>query len=210
MSPALDLFLIILILVIIIAAVVFFVFKPSFGFKKTKTVDDIAKNYSVDTLWKALNSQIVKLHELGQYTEATEIAEQALKTAQETLGSENPQVAITMNNLAAIYKGQRKFIEAESLYKQAINIWEKSSGKNSIEVASGLNNLGDLYSAIGKNTEAEAFYKQSITMFETVVGKKSPNFIIATENLIDLYKRTGNNSKAIILEEKLKQIKTSI
>jgi tetratricopeptide (TPR) repeat protein len=47
---------------------------------------------------------------------------------EKALGPEHPNVATSLNNLAALYKAQGRYAEAEPLYRRALEIWEKALG----------------------------------------------------------------------------------
>jgi tetratricopeptide (TPR) repeat protein len=203
-----DLIFLVVVIVIVVAVVLIVInrFFPV-NIQVTKTPESVLKGVDQETLWKALNIQIVKLHDTGQYDAAIEVAEEALKAATEIYGPNNSQTAISMNNLAAIYQGQGRLPEAEELYKKAMVIWEKSAGKNSYEVASCLNNLADVYLSQQKYKDSETFYKLAFTILENLYGKEHPNLITVMENMVELYKKTASTGKATILEEKIRLIK---
>ena len=207
MTSIIDLLPIILIAVVIIVILVIFLPKLFQQKRAMPTVEELTRGHDVDTLWKALNIQLVKLHELGQYKEATKIAEESLKSVKDIYGSDHIQTAMLTNNLAALYRGQARFIEAEPLFKEAIVIWEKHLGKESNEVASGLNNLADVYKLQKKYPDAESLYKNSLEIFEKNLGKEDINVAVVMENLADLYKNTGNTSKATIMDERARLIR---
>jgi len=78
--------------------------------------------------WNRLNEQFVILYQEGRYSEAAEVAEEALAVAEKTLGPDHPDVAASLNNLAGIYQAQGKYAEAEPLNKRALEIQEKVLG----------------------------------------------------------------------------------
>ncbi|MDZ8187923.1 MAG: tetratricopeptide repeat protein, partial [Nostoc sp. ChiSLP02] len=45
-------------------------------------------------------------------------------------GEEHPDVALSLNNLAALYYSQGRYSEAEPLYIQALDIFEQRLGAN--------------------------------------------------------------------------------
>lgn len=79
---------------------------------------------------QVLNDTAVSLYEQGQYDDAAELAERALKIAQDTLGPENPQVVPFLNNLGVIYYAQGKYADAAAIYEQAIRMTEPSLGSD--------------------------------------------------------------------------------
>ncbi len=60
------------------------------------------------------------------------------------MGSDHPQVAIGLNNLAGLYMVQDKYGDAESLYRRTLVIWERALGKDHPDVAMALENYADL------------------------------------------------------------------
>ena len=65
----------------------------------------------------------------------------------EGLGPDHPDVATSLNNLAALYHDQGRYADAEPLYKRSLAIHEKSLGPDHPDVATSLNNLAELYQA---------------------------------------------------------------
>jgi hypothetical protein len=55
---------------------------------------------------------------------------QALSMTKCLLGDEHPDVAQSLNNLALLYKSQRRYSDAEPLYIEALAIAEKRLGAN--------------------------------------------------------------------------------
>jgi cell division septation protein DedD len=88
-----------------------------------------------------LNDNSVKLYEQGKYNEAAELSEHALKRAEDTLGPNNPQIAIFLNNLAVIYYAQGKYAEAAAQYERALGITEQAFGADHPRVKSLLEGL---------------------------------------------------------------------
>ena len=88
-----------------------------------------------------LNEQVEQLYEQGKYTEAIPLAEKVLAIREKVLGSEHPDVATSLNNLAFLYFLQGNYIKAEPLYFRSLAILEKVLGKEHLDVAQSLNNL---------------------------------------------------------------------
>ena len=75
--------------------------------------------------------------------------------AEKALGPEHPQVATSLNNLAALYYAQGQYAEAELLFQRALAIWEKALGPEHPQVASSLENYAALLRELDRNAEAE-------------------------------------------------------
>ena len=56
--------------------------------------------------WKALHNQAKALNQQGKYREALPVAKEALNVAENTFGPDHPNVAISINELALLYKAQ--------------------------------------------------------------------------------------------------------
>ena len=137
-----------------------------------------------------LEQQMVDLYDQGKYAEAISLAEKILAIHQKEYGNEHPETAISLNNLAELYRRQEiKLSEAESLYKQALAIRQKN--ENHSETAISLNNLGLLYRSQGKLSEAESLYKQALTIVREKLRNNHPNTGIFMNNLAELYRVQG-------------------
>ena len=56
--------------------------------------------------WEGLTDQVYALSRQGQYGQAIIVAQKALAAAEESFGLKHPAVAITLNNLAGLYRAQ--------------------------------------------------------------------------------------------------------
>jgi tetratricopeptide (TPR) repeat protein len=114
-----------------------------------------AFTYTQEELWEHLVTKTNRLYKRGQYLEAVDVAKDALKVAEETFGSEHPNMVLSLSNLAILYHEQGKYVEAELLYKRALAISEKALGKDHPDVATVLENMAVLYEKIWKKDEAK-------------------------------------------------------
>ena len=96
----------------------------------------------------------------GQYALAEVPYQRCLDAVKEKLGDRHPDVATSLNNLAALYESQgRYYEEAESLYQQAIALRQELLGDRHPDVAQSLNNLAALYKSQGRYEAAEPLYQ---------------------------------------------------
>lgn len=68
-----------------------------------------------------LYSQVFELYDQGRYSEAADIAKEALKVAENTFGEDHPNVAISLNNLAYLYDCQGNHAQSGPLYRRALD-----------------------------------------------------------------------------------------
>ena len=82
---------------------------------------------------------------------------------EKVLGSDHPDVAKQLNNLALLCQNQGKYEEVEKYYQRALAIYESKLGEDDPNVAKTKNNLASAYLKQGKYKEAEILYKQVLT-----------------------------------------------
>ena len=111
--------------------------------------------HSQENLQYELNYKVRELYKQGEYSEATDVAKEALKVAENTFGPDHPRVATSLNNLGEVYGAQGRYAEAEPLYKRALAILEEALGSEHPEVARMLQNMVELYKVMGNKEEAE-------------------------------------------------------
>ena len=117
-------------------------------------------------------------------------------------GPDHPEVALSLNNLAALYDDEGKYSEAEPLYKRSLAIREKVFGPDHPDVANSLNNLAFLYQHQGNDAEAELLYKRSLAIREKTLGPDHPDVATSLVNLGGVYVEQGKYAEAEILFER--------
>ena len=112
--------------------------------------------------------------EMGEYQRAEEWLEHLL-AIREQEGKEDIELALALNDLAAVYYYQSRYEEAESLCKRSLEIREKKLGKDHPDVATALNNLAELYKSQGRYEEAEPLYQRALAIFKAKFPSGHPN-----------------------------------
>ena len=112
------------------------------------------------------------------------------------LGPDHPNVAPSLNNLAALYRAQGRYADAEPLYKRSLAIREKELGPDHPDVAQTLNNLAELYRAQGRYADAGPLYKRSLAIWEKALGPDHPDVGLSLNNLAALYNDQGRYADA--------------
>ena len=139
------------------------------------------------------------LHKQNQYHKVEHYYLRALKFYRR-LSQTNPQayepaLAMTLNNLAALYNDIRRFTESESMYKESLEIYRRLSQTNpqayEPDVAMTLNNLALLYSDLQRFTESESMYKEALGIYrrlsQTNPQAYEPALAMTLNNLAALY-----------------------
>ncbi len=143
-----------------------------------------------------LKQQAIQLYQQGKYAEAIPLAEQALEIQKKVLRENHPDIAISINDLALLYKKQGRYQEAEDFYKQALNIYKLSLRENHPNVATSLVNLASLYYSRGRYPEAEDFYKQALNIYKLSPDNNYSELATTLNNLAVLYERLSYYHKA--------------
>ncbi len=84
---------------------------------------------------------------------------------EKALGANHPDVAQSLNNLAALHENQGRYAEAEPLYKRALAIQEETLGPDHPHVAILLSNLAVLYRNQGRYAEAIKAIRRASTIY---------------------------------------------
>jgi tetratricopeptide (TPR) repeat protein len=136
------------------------------------------------------------LRSRAEYGEAASVFERSLALTEMELGPENPEVAISLNNLAVLYKDQGYYAKAEGLYKRALAIDEKALGPDDESVATTLNNLARLWHAQGQYAKAEPLYERAVAIWKKALGPENAKVAAGFNNLAQLYSAEGQGIKA--------------
>lgn len=138
--------------------------------------------------WKRLVQETQSLYGQGRYAPAMVSAKEALRVAENTFGPDHPDVAVSLSNLAELYRSQGRYAETEPLYRRALAIREKALGLGHPEVGASLNNLALLYVSLGRYAEAETLYRRSLEIKENAFGPDHPDVALGLNNLAAVYR----------------------
>jgi tetratricopeptide (TPR) repeat protein len=136
----------------------------------------------------------------GFYDLAEPWHEQCREVTRRRLGDNHPDVATSLNNLAALYESQGRYKEAEPLYLEALDLRKRLLGDNHPDVGQSLNNLAVLYRSQGRYKEAEPLYLEALDLCKRLLGDNHPD--VATyvaqslNNLAVLYNAQGRYKEA--------------
>jgi tetratricopeptide (TPR) repeat protein len=128
----------------------------------------------------SLNNLAELLKAQGKYDEAEPLFQQSLAIRRKVcaihlaassrdhsckvLGEEHPDVATSLNNLAALLNAQGKYDESILLFTRSLEIKRKVLGEEDPDVATSLNNLAESFRSQGKYNEAEPLFQQSLAI----------------------------------------------
>ncbi len=153
--------------------------------------------------WEYFNRAGLAAYEKKDYAESEEQLLAALQEA-ETFAFDDPRFALSLNNLAEIYRVQARYAEAEPYLKRSLANAEKIYGPEHSGVAANLNNLAANYRVRGMYTEAEPLSKRALDIWEKTLGPENPLVLFALESYVDLLRKTGRDDEAESYEARIK------
>ena len=127
------------------------------------------------------------LYAHGFYSQSQSLHELALAIRVQVFGSDQPDVAESLNVLALLARILGDYVQAEGFHRQALAIREKTLGPEHPATAISLNNLGVLYRVQGKYEQAEPLLQQALSIYELSLGSDHPDTLITFINLAKLY-----------------------
>jgi tetratricopeptide (TPR) repeat protein len=83
------------------------------------------------------------------------------------LGPDSSELLSTLDSLAYVYFGQKKFAEAEPVYKRLLALWESSAGLEHPMVALTLDKMAEFYAFQQRYEEAEKAASAALTIRTT-------------------------------------------
>jgi tetratricopeptide (TPR) repeat protein len=163
-----------------------------------------AESYNVrtDGVARILSLTGKYLTERGRYAEAQRLHERALTIRERTFGSDHPDVAFSLNNLASVYFYQGRYGEAQTLHERALMIRERALGPDHPEVARTLSNLANVYVKQARYAEAGPLHERALTIWERSMGRDHQNVAYSLNNLANLYWYQGRYAEAQPLHER--------
>jgi tetratricopeptide (TPR) repeat protein len=135
-----------------------------------------------------LNQETLEFFNHGAYVQAMECATRAWDMASNSLGEENAEFAISLNNLALLYRALGDYAKAEPLFRQGIEITRRFRGGNHPDLPTTLSNLGVLYRSMGKYQAAEPLYREALELRRRLLGEEHPDVAMSLNNLGLLFK----------------------
>jgi tetratricopeptide (TPR) repeat protein len=133
---------------------------------------------------------------LGLYEQATPLLESALTTRQRIFGTEHPDVAESLGNLATLLRKKGDYTIAEPLFREALRIFRKLRGDEDTLVANSLSNLASLLYNKGDYAKAEPLYREALTMQRKLLGNMHPDVVDIVDNLGAVLFRLNNYEEA--------------
>ena len=92
----------------------------------------------------------------------------------ERIGSLNPRLARSLNELGVLYAKQHKYEQAEPMFQRSLGVCVAARGSDHPDVAVILKNIGILKASQSEYVEADLLLKQSLLLTKRVLGHEHP------------------------------------
>ena len=133
---------------------------------------------------------------LGQFDEALEEFERALKIAEREFGPSDPRTIDLLHEISITYADRGEFIEAEAAYERAIASAERSLGPDNATTLNMRGNLALLYLESRRWDEAEELNLDVLAARRRTLPADDPQLLKSLNNLGLLYQSTGDLAEA--------------
>ncbi len=155
-----------------------------------------------DACSRLLNRAGRYLWEQGRYAEAKAQHEHALAIAERAFGTDHPDVALSLSNLAIVHFYQGRYADAQALYERALTIRERAFGADHPLVATSLNNLASIYKERGQDDEARPMYERALAIRERTLGAEHALVAASLNNLALIHYDQGRYREAQELQQR--------
>ncbi len=143
---------------------------------KFEQTENIKKSYGV------LNILGKFFQKTGYFTAAEHFYRDALAIRKQVLGTEHPDIAQSLNNLAVLLKAKGDYDSAEQLFKRALAIRERLGNEDSLTLQS-MNNLAVLFQDKGNYCLAKKLFKDILDIRKKVLGNDNIEIVNSMNNL---------------------------
>jgi tetratricopeptide (TPR) repeat protein len=117
----------------------------------------------------------------ADYSQAAQLARDALAVREKVLGSEHPATAESLNNLGLALDKLGNYAAARPLHERALAIYEKTLSPDHPDTAMSVNNLAMVLENLGDYAAARPLYLRSLAIYEKALGPDHPDLGRAEE-----------------------------
>ncbi len=164
----------------------------------------------IEKSWDELNQEMAVQINQAKYTEAISTAQKSLTLARESFGLEHMKTAISLQQLANLYRKQQKDEQADILTEEALSIWDKTLGSEKeisfqmrIRFVRSLEDRGEYSKALAALTDL-------VREQEKYFGPSHTALASSLETMADILWKQKAFDKAFALQERSVQMYAEI
>jgi tetratricopeptide (TPR) repeat protein len=120
---------------------------------------------------------------LRKFGESQKLYRGALRIYRRVFGDSHREIALVLNNLAAVYQKTGRVSHAERMYRAALAMKIKTLGTRHPDVAVTMSNLGMLLAKQGRVVEAQRYFEKAWQLLSKTLGQNHPNARAIRKNL---------------------------
>ncbi|HKQ35689.1 MAG TPA: tetratricopeptide repeat protein [Nitrospiraceae bacterium] len=124
-------------------------------------------------LWENYEAEGNSIVEQRHYGEVENLLHAEIEQA-ERIGSLNPHLACSLNELGILYAKQHKYAQAEPMFQRSLGVCVAVLGSDHPDVAVILKNFGILKASQKNYVEADLLLKQSLLLTKRALGQDHP------------------------------------
>lgn len=132
----------------------------------------------------------------GQYSIAEPLIIFGKEIREKALGSEHLDVAMSLNNLASVFRASGRYKDVLQLFQQALAMRKKLIDGDHPDIATSLNNLGKISHELGNYDSALALYTEALAMQTRIFGNEHPDIARSLGNLASVHHTIRNHIEA--------------
>ena len=143
---------------------------------------------STDALWPFISlGRFYQSQSLWPETENW--YQSCLKMTEKRFGSDHPDTATSLNNLAGLYRSMGRYGEAEPLYARSLEISEAQLGPDHPDTAGSYNNMAMFYYVLEQYAESANFAVRALDIFLAKLGQDHPNTQTVLNNFVAILRK---------------------
>jgi tetratricopeptide (TPR) repeat protein len=146
---------------------------------------------------RLLNQAGLYVQERAQLPTAERLLRKALEIGEKIYGPEQPEVAVSVNNVAQILQQQGDLAGALQYARRALQIDEKAYGPDHTKVAIRANNIGQILEEQGDLAGALESTRRALVIDEKFYGPDHPNVAIFANNIGQILQEQGDLAGAL-------------
>ena len=140
---------------------------------------------------------------LGLYDRAEPLLERAYALQRKNLGDQDPEVAVTLYDLAKSIRQQGQYKKAEPFFRRSLAIQEQNHGEHAASFADSLSALGECLYQQSRDAEAEPVLRRAVALDRELDHNSASRQYLAL-----LLERHGNYAEALeLLRENVEHLR---
>ncbi|MEO8276623.1 MAG: serine/threonine-protein kinase [Thermoanaerobaculia bacterium] len=116
------------------------------------------------------NSYGLVLADVGDNSGAESSYRRSIDVLQRTAGADNPLLALPLDNLGMLLRGEERFGEAEPPLRRALALVQRTWGEHHVQFGTALNSLGTLLMDSGRCPEAIPLLRRAVDVYTAALG----------------------------------------